>query len=301
MSRTDLKPLRKLVLLGTGLISGSFALALRRVGLVEHVVGVGRSRENLQRALDLRVIDEASHDAASAVVDADFVFIGTPVGQMGALMQAIAPHLAPECIVTDAGSTKQDVCALFREHLSSHLASCVPAHPIAGSELSGASAATYGLYEGRRVVLAPFAETDADAISRVQSLWQACGAQVYRMSAAEHDGIFAAVSHVPHMLAFAYMNAVLDKANAGQCLDFAATGFRDFTRIAGSHPEMWRDIALANREAILADLQRCMDHLQQVTALVKASDSAGMHAYFERASAARNAWGKPASGYQGKI
>lgn len=292
-----MKPIKKLVLLGTGLISGSFALALKRAKLVEQVVGVGRSPENLQRALELRVIDVASQDAASAVIDADFVFIGTPVGQMGALMQAIAPNLAPGCIVCDGGSTKQDVCALFRQHLAGHLAYCVPAHPIAGSELSGASAATYGLYEGRRVVLAPLAETDPAVVERVRALWQACGALVYEMAAAEHDGIFAAVSHVPHLLAYAYMNAVLDKPNAALCLEFAATGFRDFTRIAGSHPEMWRDIALANRDAVLADLQRCAARIAEVTALVEAADADALYRFFERASDARSAWGKPSSGY----
>lgn len=287
-----MEPIRKLVLLGTGLIAGSFSLALKRAGLVEQVVGVGRSPENLQRGLELGVIDEASHDAASAVVDADFVLLGTPVGQMGRLMQAIAPNLAPGCIVSDAGSTKQDVCALFREHLAAHLAYCVPAHPIAGSELSGASAATYGLYEGRRVVLAPFPETQPAATARVRELWQACGANVYEMPAAAHDGIFAAVSHVPHLLAFSYMNAVLDKADSQTCLDFAATGFRDFTRIAGSHPDMWRDIALANREAIVAGLKQNAVRLNELTALVESADGEGMRQFFERASQARNAWGK---------
>ncbi len=244
------------------------------------------------------MIDAASQDAASAVIDADFVFIGTPVGQMGVLMRAIAPNLAPGCIVSDGGSTKQDVCALFREHLAGHLAHCVPAHPIAGSELSGAAAATYGLYEGRRVVLAPFAETDPAVIARVNALWQACGAQVYEMPAAEHDGIFAAVSHVPHLLAYAYMNAVLDKPNAELCLEFAATGFRDFTRIAGSHPDMWRDIALANRAAVLADLHRCAARIAEVTALVEAADAEALRCFFERASNARSAWGKPSSGFR---
>ncbi|MDR3413503.1 MAG: prephenate dehydrogenase/arogenate dehydrogenase family protein [Formivibrio sp.] len=293
-----MEPIKKLVLLGTGLISGSFALALKRAKLVEHVVGVGRSPENLQRALELRVIDAASQDAASAVIGADFVFIGTPVGQMGALMQAIGPNLAHGCVVCDGGSTKQDVCALFRAHLGGHLAYCVPAHPIAGSELSGASAATYGLYEGRRVVLAPFAETDLSVIERVKALWQACGALVYEMPAAEHDGIFAAVSHVPHLLAYAYMNAVLDKPNAALCLEFAATGFRDFTRIAGSHPDMWRDIALANRDAVLADLRNCAARIAEVTVLVERADAEALRSFFERASDARSAWGKTSSGFR---
>ncbi|WP_034618774.1 prephenate dehydrogenase [Chitinibacter tainanensis] len=284
--------LRKLVLLGTGLIGGSFALALKRARLVEEVVGVGRNAANLQRAIELRVIDQASHVAAEAVQGADLVFLGTPVGQMGALLQQIAPHLAPDCIVTDGGSTKQDVCALYRQYLPQQLSRCVPGHPIAGSDLSGASAATYGLYEGRRVVITPLAETDAAALALVRQLWQACGAQVYEMDAASHDGVFAAVSHVPHLLSFAFMNTVLDKDNAAQCLDFAGTGFRDFTRIAGSHPDMWRDITLANQQAILQDLRANAAQLQQLIGLIEAQQADALTEYINRASQARSAWGK---------
>ncbi len=288
-------PVRKLVLIGTGLIAGSFALALRRARMVTEVVGVDCSEENLRRALELSVIDVASQDAAQAVQDADLVFLGTPVGQMGGVMQRIAPYLAPGCIVTDAGSTKQDVCALYCTHLSGQLAQCVPAHPIAGSDLSGAAAATYGLYEKRRVILTPFLETSLVALDRMRALWQACGAQVYEMPAIEHDAIYSAVSHVPHLLAFAFMNAVLDKLDAARCLDFAATGFRDFTRIAGSNPEMWRDVALANRSAILADLQQSAARIAEMTALVEAADGVGMRAFFARASQARSAWNKKQS------
>ncbi|GHD61035.1 prephenate dehydrogenase [Jeongeupia chitinilytica] len=284
-------PVRKLVLLGTGLIGGSFALALKRARLVQHVVGVGRNPANLARALDLSVIDSASHDAADAVKDAEMVLLATPVGQMGRLMAGIAPVLAPDCIVTDGGSTKQDVAALYRTHLAGHLAHCVPGHPIAGSELSGAAAAQYGLFEGRRVVLTPLPETVADAVARTRELWQACGAEVFEMSAAEHDGIFAAVSHVPHLLSFAYMNALLDKREVAACLDFAATGFRDFTRIAGSHPDMWRDIALANRDAVAADLRANVTALQALIALVESEDAAALTAYIDRASKARTEWG----------
>ncbi|WP_245615812.1 prephenate dehydrogenase [Andreprevotia chitinilytica] len=292
---TSINPMtsiNRLVLLGTGLIGGSFALALKRAGRVRHVVGVGRNAQNLQRALDLNVIDSASHDAAEAVQGADFVLIATPVGQMGRLMGEIAPHLASDCIVTDGGSTKRDVVALYREHLSQHLGQCVPGHPIAGSELSGAAAAQYGLYEGRRVVLTPLPETRSDAVARVRALWEVCGASVYEMSAEEHDGIFACVSHVPHLLAFAYMNSVLDRSNASACLDFAATGFRDFTRIAGSHPDMWRDIALANRDAILADLKANAEQLKHVIGLVESGEMDALTDYIGRASRARNGWGK---------
>ncbi|MBM3114223.1 prephenate dehydrogenase [Jeongeupia naejangsanensis] len=284
-------PVRKLVLLGAGLIGGSFALALKRARLVQHVVGVGRNAANLSRALDLNVIDSASHIAAEAVDGADLVLLATPVGQMGRLMAEIAPVLPADCIVTDGGSTKQDVAALYREHLAGHLSHCVPGHPIAGSELSGAAAAQYGLFEGRRVVLTPLPETLPDAVERIRALWQACGANVFDMTPAAHDGIFAAVSHVPHLLSFAYMNALLDKPEVAACLDFAATGFRDFTRIAGSHPDMWRDIALANRDAVVADLRANVAALQDLLALVESEDAAALTAYIDRASKARTEWG----------
>ncbi|XZG69385.1 prephenate dehydrogenase [Chitinibacteraceae bacterium HSL-7] len=284
--------INKLVLIGVGLIGGSFALALKRAGMVGRVVGVGRSAGNLARALDLNVIDEASHDAADAVRDADFVLLATPVGQMGAVLAQIAPVLAPGCIVTDGGSTKHDVVALMRAHCPQHLAWCVPGHPIAGSDLSGAAAARYGLFEGRRVVLTPLDENAPDAIERVRAAWAACGAELHQMQPDEHDGVFACVSHVPHLLAFSYMNAVLDRSNAARCLDFAATGFRDFTRIAGSHPDMWRDITLANRDAILSDLNVNRARLDELIQLVDSGDADALTAYIDRASRARSDWGR---------
>jgi len=287
-----MQAIRKLVLLGTGLIGGSLALALKRANLVDEVVGVGRSLENLQQAQHLGVIDTICLDAAQAVVGADFVFLGTPVGQMGRLMQQIAPHLAADCLVSDGGSTKQDVCALYREFLPNQLSMCVPGHPIAGSDRSGAAAASGSLYEGRRVVLTPLPETAAFAVERIRELWLACGAKVYEMRAQDHDGIFAAVSHLPHLLAFAYVNTVLDQPNPDTCLDFAATGFRDFTRIAGSHPEMWRDIARANKAAILEDLRQYQAELNQLAAQLEADDFEGLTTRFERASAARVEWGR---------
>lgn len=288
-----MQSIERLVLLGTGLISGSFALALKRARLVRHVVGVGRNTENLERALELGVVDSYSQDAASAVVGADLVFLGTPVGQMGRLMVQIAPNLAPDCIVTDGGSTKQDVCKLFKQHLPQQLANCIPGHPIAGSDLSGASAAQFGLYEGRRVVLTPMLENDQGAVDRVRQLWQSCGAVVYEMAAFDHDGIFSAVSHTPHLLSFAYMNSVLNRHNAAQCLDFAASGFRDFTRIAGSHPDMWRDIALANQAAVLQDLKANVAQLNHLIQLIETQQSDELTDYIQRASLARIAWGKP--------
>jgi prephenate dehydrogenase len=284
--------IKRLVLLGTGLIGGSFALALKRAKCVDYVVGVGRNPANLARALELNVIDEASDNAAAAVVGADLVLLSTPVGQMGALLQQIAPYLSLHCVVSDAGSTKQDVCALYQQYLPQHLSRCVPGHPIAGSELSGAAAAQYGLYEGRRVVLTPLPESATESVELLLTLWQACGAEVFEMSALEHDGVFSAVSHVPHLLAFTYMNTLLDRHNAPLCLDFAATGFRDFTRIAASHPEMWRDITLANKSAILHDLKANAAQLAALIECIESQNAQGLTEQIVRASTARNQWGR---------
>lgn len=279
-----------MVVVGVGLIGGSCALAARRAGYVRRVIGVGRSVANMQRALELGVVDAVSDDLASACQVADLVLLATPVGQMAALMQAMAPVLPSHTVVTDAGSTKGDVVALMRQCLGNALARCVPAHPIAGSELSGAAAAQYGLYENRRVVLTPLPESDAAAIDKVRGLWQACGASVYPMPADEHDSVFASVSHLPHLLAFAYVEMIAAREDAAQRFDFAATGFRDFTRIAGSHPEMWRDIALANRCALLAELDAYQATLSTLRGALAAGDADALQRGFARARDARTQW-----------
>ncbi|MFO1233908.1 MAG: prephenate dehydrogenase/arogenate dehydrogenase family protein [Rivihabitans pingtungensis] len=276
--------------MGVGLIGGSFALAMKRAGLVGQVVGVGRSLDNLNRAIELGVIDAASQDPAQAVAGADLVMVATPVGQMGRVFDAIAPVLPAQAIVTDAGSTKGDVAQLMRAHLPEHLAYCVPAHPIAGSDRSGAAAAQYGLFEQRRVVLTPLEATLPEAAEAVGQWWQASGARVFSMRADEHDAVFASVSHLPHLLAFAYVEMVANKTDAARCFDFAATGFKDFTRIAGSHPEMWRDISLANRDALLADLRAYQAGLAQLTQWVEAGDGAALEQMFQHAREARVQW-----------
>ena len=279
-----------LVIIGVGLIGGSFALATKRAGLVQRVIGVGRSAGNLTRALELGVIDEASHDAAEACAQADLVLVATPVGQMGATFAAMADVLPAHTVVTDAGSTKSDVVRLMREHLPKQLARCVPAHPIAGSELSGASAAQYGLYQNRKVVLTPLAETAPDALTLVSNLWRSCGATIHTMRPDEHDAVLASVSHLPHLLAFAYVDMVAGKADAWRHFDFAATGFRDFTRIAGSHPEMWRDICLANKDALLAELRQYQHALAALTTSLENSDGQALTALFAQAHDARTDW-----------
>ena len=281
---------KRLVVVGVGLIGGSFALALKRAGLVGHVVGVGRGTANLQQALQLGVIDEIGSDSATAYAGADLVFIATPVGQMGAVMAAMASHLSPTAIITDGGSTKQDVVALAEQHLAQHLTRFVPAHPIAGAEKSGVDAAFATLYVGKKTVLAPTSRTAPEAILQVQSAWEACGARVSTMSPELHDKIFAAVSHLPHLLAFALVDEIAAKPHAELLFDFAGAGFRDSTRIAGGHPEMWRDIMLANQAATLTELDEFMVQLQRVRAQLAARDSAALTQVFTRARDARAHW-----------
>lgn len=278
-----------LVVTGVGLIGGSFALALKEAGQVRHVIGVGRGRANLEDALRLGLIDEIG-EAADAYARADFILVATPVGQMARVFGAIAPVLKPGAVVTDGGSTKCDVVALARAAFGARIGQFVPAHPIAGAELNGASAARAGLYRGKKLVLAALPETDPAAAARVASAWQACGARVFPMSPEMHDKTFAAVSHLPHVLAFALVDEIARKPHADLLFQYAASGFRDFTRIAGGSPEMWRDISLANRSALLTEIDEYAARLADVRAMIDSSDSAALDAVFSNARDARRAW-----------
>ncbi|HMV93815.1 MAG TPA: prephenate dehydrogenase/arogenate dehydrogenase family protein [Thauera aminoaromatica] len=280
----------KLVVCGVGLIGGSFALALRRAGAVERIVGIGRRREVLERACALGVIDEIAEGWADALDGADLVLLAAPVGQTDAILAAMAPHLRPGTIVTDAGSTKRDVVAALRTHLGGALADVVPAHPIAGAEKSGVEAAFAELYMGRKVVLTPLPESRPEAVQKVRDAWEACGANVVGMTPQEHDRVFAAVSHLPHLLAFGLVDDLAGRSNAPLLFSHAASGFRDFTRIAGSHPEMWRDICVANRVALLEELDAYLGELARLRMMLVEGDGDGLEAVFERARRARNAW-----------
>ena len=280
----------KLVVCGVGLIGGSFALALRRAGAVERIVGIGRRREVLERACALGVIDEIAEGWADALDGADLVLLAAPVGQMDAILAAMAPHLRPGTVVTDAGSTKRDVVAALRSHLGGALADVVPAHPIAGAEKSGVEAAFAELYMGRKVVLTPLPESRPEAVQKVRDAWEACGANVVGMTPEEHDRVFAAVSHLPHLLAFGLVDDLAGRSNAPLLFSHAASGFRDFTRIAGSHPEMWRDICVANRVALLEELDAYLGELARLRMMLVEGDGDGLEAVFERARRARNAW-----------
>jgi prephenate dehydrogenase len=285
----------KLLVVGVGLIGGSCALALKAARAVDSVVGVGRTRANLDEALRLGVVDRALTIAdrlTAPAAHAPIVLLATPVAQYPALLRALWGSVAEHAVLTDAGSTKQDVIAAARVALGASFSRFVPAHPIAGTESSGAAAAFPTLFTERNVVLTPSAETDADAIARVDALWRACGARVRTLDAARHDAIFAAVSHLPHLLAFALVDDLAARPDADAMFDFAASGFRDFTRIAASSPEMWRDVSLANRDALLGEVQSFRATLDRLAAALAANDGAAIEQVFARAAAARRAWGE---------
>lgn len=283
-----MREIRHLVVIGTGLIGGSVALALRRAGCVVRITGVGRSAENLQLAVALGVIDDFSHDVAAAVADADMVLVSVPVSASADVFRAMAQSLPAGAVVTDAGSSKQSVMAAATECLPNP-SRFVPAHPIAGTEESGAGAAFAELFDRHWCILTPDERTDADALARVRSMWEATGSRVMQMDAAAHDEHLAAVSHLPHVAAFALVNAVR-KSGGDDPFRFAAGGFRDFTRIASSSPEMWRDIAMCNRKALIAKLDALMTELGVLRAAVDRGDADCLLAEFAAARAARDAW-----------
>lgn len=280
----------KLAVIGVGLIGGSFALALKQARLATHVVGAGRSPANLRLALERGAIDSIAPDAAAAARDADVILVAAPVAQFPQLFRDISAHLASKTVITDAGSTKRDVVAAARRGLGPKIAQFVPGHPVAGAEKSGVQAASAELFRGRRVVLTPLPENPADAVEKIRSLWSACGAHVTRMDAEEHDAVLAAVSHLPHVLAFALVHEVAGRPNAEQLFSYAAGGFRDFTRIASSHPEMWRDICVANRDRLLAELKNYQAKLAALEKLLQAADGAGLERLFAEAREAREQW-----------
>lgn len=282
--------IRRLVVVGVGLIGGSFAAALRRAGEVGEVVGMGRSTESKRDALALGLIDSVETDWATALTNADLVLLAMPVGQMDDVMAQLVPHLPPRAIVTDAGSTKSDVVAAARRQFGSRIGQFVPGHPIAGAEKSGPQAARADLYDKRRVVLTPLAENHDASVALVRAAWVACGALVSTTSPEHHDRWLASVSHLPHLLSFALVSELAARPNAEEIFNLAGGGFRDFTRIAASHPEMWRDIFLANRDALLAELSAYEQELARYRSLIEQADADGIERVLDVAREARMAW-----------
>ncbi len=277
-----------LALVGAGLIGGSFTLALKQAGAVHTVLGVGRSPARLTVARELGLIDRAVDWTEAG--QADVILLALPVGETEAVLRQLAPHLKPGAIITDAGSTKMNVVAAAYAALGTRAVDFVPGHPIAGSERSGPGAARADLYRGRRVVLTPQPDTRAEALATVRALWETTGAQVETLDAAQHDRIFAAVSHLPHLAAFALVDDLAARADSELFFRFAASGFRDFTRIAASSPEMWRDIALANRPALLAELDGYIAALLTLRQALNDEDAVALLTMFSRARAAREHW-----------
>jgi len=277
----------RVAVIGVGLIGGSFALALKQAKLATQVVGVGRNAANLKLALERGAIDSIAPDPATAARGADLILVATPVAQFPSVFASLADAKA---VITDGGSTKRDVIAAARKALGKKVAQFVPAHPIAGAENSGVGAASAELFRNRRVVLTPLRENSKPDIAKVEAAWSACGARVSRMDPEEHDAVLATVSHLPHVLAYALVHGVAKRNNSEQLFSFAAGGFRDFTRIASSHPEMWRDICLANRDRVLQELKSYANELGSIRKLIQKGDAAGLEKVFAAAREARNKW-----------
>ena len=280
--------IRRLAVIGVGLIGGSLARALREAGEVEEIVGCGRSRENLEKALELGVIDRYSHDVGEAVKGADMIFVGVPLGAMKGVFEAMKGHLADDAIITDGGSAKGSVVKDAAEAFGELPRRFVPGHPIAGTEKNGVEASFSTLYRNRRVILTPLEKTDPDAVARVRAMWEACGAEVTEMPVEHHDEVLAATSHLPHMLAFGLVDALARMKENDEIFRYAAGGFRDFTRIASSNPVMWRDICIANAPALSQMLAAFADEMKDLAETIAAGDGEHLLEIFERAKAARD-------------
>ena len=278
----------RLAVIGVGLIGGSLARALRLAGGVDEIVGCGRGRANLDLAVELGVIDRYSHDVAEAVRDADMVFLAVPLGAMRGVLTALRDALPEHALVTDGGSAKGSVVADCRAVAPQLLSRFVPGHPIAGTENNGVEASFAELYRDRRVILTPLEQNEVPAVARVREMWEACGADVTEMSVEHHDEVLAATSHLPHMLAFGLVDMLARMKENDEIFRYAAGGFRDFTRIASSNPVMWRDICIANREALGPMLAAFAEEMNALAESIGAGDADGLLEIFERAKASRD-------------
>ena len=281
---------QRLALIGCGLMGGSFALAARQAGLVESIVGFSASEKTRQRARELRVIDQACTSVAEAVRGADLVLLAVPVGAMRESFAAMAPALSAQTLLMDVGSTKGDVIAAAVATLGDKLSCFVPAHPIAGKEVAGIDHADARLYQDRRTILTPLSSNSMRHTKLAHDIWSALGSHVCTMTAEAHDQTFAAVSHLPHLLAFAAVHALTMHPQGADYLDMAGPGFRDFSRIAASDPAVWRDILSANRNEVLAQLAHFRASLAQFEAAMQQGDTTGLQQLIQLASDVRSGW-----------
>ncbi len=283
-----MKSLNKITIIGVGLIGGSFAKGLKDSGLAKTVMGFGQDESSLRKAIELGVIDEFSTDMQTAVVDSDLILLAVPLGVMEAVLEEMKPYLRQGTIITDAGSAKSSVITSAIKVFGQLPDFFVPGHPIAGKEKSGVTAADPALYLKHRVILTPTEHTNADAVQLVTELWQALGANVEVMSAEQHDDIFAATSHLPHLLAFSLVDLLNEHPELGNVFPYTAGGFRDFTRIASSDATMWRDIALTNSTAIVKWLKNYQASIAALTELVETQQGEQLFKLFEDAKSARD-------------
>ena len=285
--------MKTVTLIGIGLIGGSIAADLKRHTTVQ-IYGIDANPEHLHTAKDKGLIDYALPKLNSEAANADIVVIATPVMTMQQVMQELAQQTEPtgKTVITDVGSTKQSVVRAFAEFLPKHLPFCVAAHPIAGSDKSGAAAANTDLFLGKKVIICPHNQQDSESLKAVENLWHSIRAETVFMTAKQHDHIFAAVSHLPHLLSFAFMQQMIQNPDQTQLLNFAATGFRDFTRLAGSNPAVWTEISLANQNELLSSLSEYKNALQQLENLLKNKDKDALYAFFQQAQKIRQEWEK---------
>ncbi|MCW8932248.1 MAG: prephenate dehydrogenase/arogenate dehydrogenase family protein [Gammaproteobacteria bacterium] len=284
--------IKKLTVIGVGLIGGSFARAVRSAGMVDHITGCGRNSDNLKKAIQLGVIDDYSLDIENAVKDADLIFIATPVGSFKSILTQVKSSMKEGAIITDAGSTKFSVIEAAKAVFNKVPPNFIPGHPIAGTENSGVEASFSKLYQDHRVILTPVKETDPTVLEQVSKLWESTGAQVVQMEAKHHDLVLAATSHLPHLLAFSLVNTLTTLDEKQEIFENAAGGFRDFTRIASSDPSMWQDICLANKDALLEHLDHFTDDLQKLRKALECDDSQFLKDVFIRAKQSRDDFSK---------
>ena len=282
--------IKRLAVIGVGLIGGSYARALRAAGRVEEIIGCGRSRKNLEQAVELGVIDSYSHDIGEAVEGADLVFLAIPLGAIRAAFEGMKGHLADNAIITDAGSVKGSVIRDCEEVFGCMLPNFVPGHPTAGTEQNGVEASFAELYQNRRVILTPVCQTNESAIAAVHATWRYCGAEVTRMLAVDHDRILAATSHLPHMLAYALVDMLARMDDKEEMFRYAAGGFRDFTRIASSNPVMWRDICVANKDQLATLVEDFAAELQLLATAIRAGEQQQLEQIFENAKSTRDSF-----------
>ena len=281
---------QKLALIGCGLMGGSFALGLKQAGWVKTIAGFSASEKTRQRAQELKVIDVACDSVAQAVQGADLVLLAVPVSATRQSLEAIVPALSLNALLMDVGSTKCNVVAAARQTLGERLSCFVPAHPIAGKEVAGIDHAEGDLYKNRRTILTPVSETGAHQISQAKAVWQALGSTVFTMTPEAHDATFAAVSHLPHLLAFATVNGLMAQSEGADFLRMAGTGFRDFSRIAGSDPAVWRDILSANHTEVLSQITHFKQALAQLEEALQNQDTQALQSLIAQASQVRSAW-----------